>query len=155
MTESIQIRSATYNDLSQIIEMLANDLLGKQREQFTTPLPKFYEQAFNAIDKDPNNELIVAQKNNDVVGVLQLTFIPSLTYKGGWRLLVEGVRVDSGFRGCGIGKKLFCYAIERAKQKKCVMVQLTTDKSRIDAYRFYEGLGFKATHEGMKLHLSY
>ena len=155
MSESIQIRSATYNNLSQIVEMLANDPLGKQREQFTTPLLKSYIQAFDAIDKDPNNELIIAQKGNDVVGVLQLTFIPYLTYKGSWRLLVEGVRVDSRFRGSGIGKKLFYYAIDRAKQSKCVMVQLTTDKSRIDTHQFYEGLGFKATHEGMKLLLSY
>ena len=155
MSEPVQIRSATYNDLPQIVEMLADDPLGKQREQFITPLPKTYQQAFNAINEDLNNELIVAQKDDDVVGVLQLTFIPYLTYKGGWRLLVEGVRVDSRFRGCGIGKQLLQYAIEKAKQKKCVIVQLTTDKSRIDTHRFYENLGFKATHEGMKLHLSY
>ena len=155
MNEAIKIRLATYNDLSRIVEMLANDPLGKQREQFTTPLSKSYDQAFDAINKDPNNELIVAQRGNDVAGILQLTFIPYLTYKGSWRLFVEGVRVDSHFRGHGIGRKLLYYAIDRAKQKKCVMVQLTTDKSRIDAYRFYEGLGFKATHEGMKLHLSY
>ena len=153
MNESIQVRPATYNDLSRIIEMLADDPLGKQREHFTTPLSQSYNQAFHTIDKDPNNELIVAQKGNDVVGVLQLTFIPYLTYKGSWRLLIEGVRVDSRFRGCGIGRKLFHYAIEKAKQKKCIMVQLTTDKSRIDTHRFYESLGFKATHEGMKLHL--
>ena len=155
MSESIKIRSATYNDLPRIVEMLANDPLGKQREQFTAPLPKFYIQTFDAIDKDPNNELIVAQKSNDIVSVLQLTFIPCLTYRGGWRLLIEGVRVNPCFRGHGIGKKLLYYAIDRAKQKKCVMVQLTTDKSRIDTHRFYENLGFKATHEGMKLHLSY
>jgi GNAT superfamily N-acetyltransferase len=88
-----------------------------------------------------------------VVGVLQLTCIPSLTYQGGWRALIEGVRVDSGERSQGLGKTLFEWAIARARERGCHMVQLTTDKARPDAKRFYESLGFVASHEGLKLHL--
>jgi GNAT superfamily N-acetyltransferase len=88
-----------------------------------------------------------------VVGVLQLTYIPSLTYQGGWRALIEGVRVDSGERSQGLGKTLFEWAIARAREHGCHMVQLTTDKARPDAKRFYESLGFVASHEGLKLHL--
>jgi len=87
-----------------------------------------------------------------VVGVLQLTFIPYLTYQGGWRALIEGVRVARGARSQGLGKALLEWAIARARERGCVMVQLTTDKSRPDAKRFYDGLGFVASHEGMKLH---
>ena len=88
-----------------------------------------------------------------LVGVLQLTFIPYLTYMGGWRALIEGVRVSSDARSLGIGRQLIEWAIDRARERNCHLVQLTTDKSRPDALRFYEKLGFKASHEGMKLHL--
>jgi len=89
-----------------------------------------------------------------IVGVLQLTFIPYLTYQGGWRAVVEGVRVDGRVRSQGVGKALLEWAIARARERGSVMIQLTTDKSRPDAKRFYEGLGFVASHEGMKLHLT-
>jgi GNAT superfamily N-acetyltransferase len=95
----------------------------------------------------------VACQGARVVGVLQLTCIPSLTYQGGWRALIEGVRVDSGERSQGLGKTLFEWAIARARERGCHMVQLTTDKARPDAKRFYESLGFVASHEGLKLHL--
>ena len=95
----------------------------------------------------------VARFGDHVVGVLQITFLPSLTYQGAWRAMVEGVRVDSSARAGGIGRKLLGWAIERARQRGCCMVQLTSDKSRPDAIRFYQGLGFVASHEGMKLHL--
>ena len=91
--------------------------------------------------------------NGQIVGVLQLTFIPYLTYQGGWRGLIEGIRVAAGFRGQGIGRELFQWAIDRARQWGCHLVQLTTDKARPDALRFYESLGFRASHEGLKLHL--
>jgi GNAT superfamily N-acetyltransferase len=110
-------------------------------------------RAFRAIDGDTNNELIVACRDGKAVGVLQLTFIPYLTYQGGWRALIEGVRVDSRTRSQGLGKALIEWAIARARERGCIMVQLTTDKTRADAKRFYEGLGFVASHEGMKLHL--
>lgn len=132
--------------------MLADDPLGAKREKFEDPLPESYINTFEVIDADPHNELVVAELEGDVVGVLQLTFIPYLTYQGGWRALIEGVRVSSQHRGKGLGHKLFEWAIDRAKARGCHLIQLTSDKARPDAIRFYEDLGFKATHEGMKLH---
>jgi GNAT superfamily N-acetyltransferase len=131
--------------------MLADDVLGATRERFETPLPASYLAAFAEIDADPNNELVVACLGDDVVGVLQLTFIPYLTHQGSRRVLIEGVRVARAHRGTGLGTRLFEWAIERARERGCRMVQLTTDKSRPDARRFYETLGFVASHEGMKL----
>jgi GNAT superfamily N-acetyltransferase len=95
----------------------------------------------------------VATNEGTVVGVLQLTFIPNISYQGGWRALIEGVRVSADYRNQGIGRKLFEYAINRAKEKGCHMVQLTMDKERTEAHRFYQSLGFQASHEGFKLHL--
>jgi GNAT superfamily N-acetyltransferase len=132
--------------------MLADDALGALRERYTTPLPEAYYAAFEAIEADPNNELVVAERGGEVVGVLQLTFIPYLTYQGGWRALVEGVRVASSERGRGLGGLLLRWAVDRARARGCHLIQLTTDKRRPEALQFYERLGFKATHEGMKLH---
>lgn len=150
---ALSFRPATTDDLDDIVRMLADDPLGAKRETYTTPLPETYRRAFESIDKDPNNELVVATLDGRLVGVLQVTFIPYLTYRGSWRALIEGVRVDSSIRSGGIGRKMVEWAIERAKQKGCHMVQLTSDKSRPDAIRFYESLGFVASHEGFKLHL--
>jgi ribosomal protein S18 acetylase RimI-like enzyme len=147
------LRRARRDDLADIVRLLADDPLGAKRERFATPLPTSYVRAFEAIDADPNNELIVACCTSDVVGVLQLTFIPYLTYQGSWRALIEGVRVDARLRGRGVGEQLVRWAIERARSRGCRIVQLTTDKSRGDAKRFYERLGFVASHEGLKLHL--
>lgn len=150
----IGIRTATRDDLPAIIAMLANDHLGSKRERYADPLPDVYYRAFDAIDRDPNNEVVVAERSGKIIGTLQLTMIPNLTYQGGVRALIEGVRVDSTMRSAGIGRILFEWAIDQAKQRGCHMVQLTADKTRPDAHRFYESLGFSATHEGMKLHLS-
>ncbi len=136
------------------MRLLADDPLGAKRERFEIPLPERYLRAFEAIDADPNNELVVACIGPDVVGVLQLTFIPYLTYQGGWRALIEAVRVDSRQRSRGLGKTMFEWAIARARERGCHLVQLTTDKARPEAKRFYESLGFVASHEGMKLHLA-
>lgn len=149
----IEFRMATADDLERIVEMLADDKLGSQRERFEIPLPNSYYLAFAAIDKDPNNELVVACLNGEIVGVQQLTFIPYLTYQGGWRATIEGVRTASSVRGQGIGSQLIRHGIERANQRGCHLVQLTTDKNRPEALRFYEQLGFSATHEGMKMKL--
>ena len=151
--ETLTFREATREDVSIIVEMLADDHLGAQRERFESPLPESYYAAFEAITREANIELTVVCRNEAVIGVLQLTFIPYLTYQGGWRALIEAVRVNSAERGNGIGKALFDYAINRSREKGCHVVQLTTDKSRPDAFRFYEKLGFVASHEGMKLHL--
>jgi GNAT superfamily N-acetyltransferase len=150
---ALSFRRATRADVPVIVRMLADDPLGAQRERFTTPLPESYGRAFDAINADANNELVVACQADEVIGVLQLTYIPSLTYQGGWRALIEGVRVDGRFRSQGIGKALFEWAITRARERGCHLLQLTTDKARPDAKRFYEALGFIASHEGMKLQL--
>lgn len=155
MTEvALSFRRAWAEDLPAIVRMLADDPLGAKRERYEKPVPETYTRAFHAIDADPSHELVVAVQDEHVIGVLQLTFIPSLTYQGGWRALVEGVRVDRRVRSQGVGKALFEWAIARARERGCVMIQLTTDKSRPDAKRFYEGLGFVASHEGMKLHFT-
>jgi len=146
-------RRATRVDVPDIVRMLADDILGDKREQYAVPLPESYYTAFDAIDTASHNELIVAELNGKVVDVLQLTYIPYLTYRGSWRALIEGVRVDSSLRSSSIGRKLFTWAIERAQSKGCHLVQLTSDKARPEAIRFYESLGFVASHEGMKLHL--
>lgn len=150
---SISIRPATSQDLPAIVRMLADDDLGSKREDASIPLSPSYTMAFEAIENDPNNELMVAVAEDQVVGVLQITFIPYLTYQGGWRALIEGVRVSRETRSTGIGRTMFEWAIRRARERGCILAQLTTDKLRPDALRFYERLGFKASHEGMKLQL--
>lgn len=150
----LTFRHATREDLPAVVRLLADDPLGATREEATNPLPESYYAALEAIDGDPNNEVIVAEaEDGTLIGVLQITFVPGLTYRGGWRSLVEGVRVAAEFRSGGVGRRLFEWAIARARERGCHMVQLTTDKSRPDAVRFYESLGFTASHEGMKLRL--
>lgn len=153
MEAALSFRRAIRGDLQDIVRLLADDPLGAKRETYASPLPESYRAAFEAVDGDANNELVVAILGGRVVGVLQVTFIPYLTYRGSWRALIEGVRVDSSIRSGGIGRKMIEWAIERARQRGCHMVQLTSDKSRPDAIRFYENLGFVASHEGLKLHL--
>jgi ribosomal protein S18 acetylase RimI-like enzyme len=150
----VAFRRAERGDLEPIVRMLANDPLGAGRERYQTPLPAPYLAAFDAIRTDPNQELVVACLGERVVGVLQLTFIPSLTYQGSWRAQIEGVRVDVEVRSEGIGRRLVAWAIDRARERGCALVQLTTDKARSEAVRFYERLGFVPSHEGMKLRLS-
>lgn len=146
-------RKATKKDISKIVEMIADDELGKTRENFKNPLPKEYLDAFKNIDTDKNQELIVVENEElEIIGTLQLSFIQYLTYQGGIRAQIEAVRIRKDKRGLGIGKKMFEWAIHRAKEKKAHVLQLTTDKRRPKAIQFYEDLGFKATHEGMKIH---
>ncbi len=149
------IRLATVLDLPKIVFLLADDPLGATRERFENPLPESYEKAFDLIDQDNNNELLVLENERDgVVGVLQITYIPYLTYQGSWRALIEGVRIDKSHRAGGLGSMLVLEAIERAEQKNCRLVQLTSDKARPEAIQFYEKLGFTASHEGLKLKLA-
>ena len=133
--------------------MLAQDGLGSAREAFADPLPEAYYRAFEDIAADPNNLLLVSVLDDRVVGTLQLTFNASLSYCGGWRATVESVRTEASLRGQGIGTTLMQHAIELAKRKGCVMIQLSTHNTRKDAQRFYERLGFVASHVGMKLTL--
>lgn len=149
----MKFRKAENKDVIEIVEMLADDDLGKLREDFAIPLPESYMQAFGAISRDPNQELMVVEdENGSVIGTLQLSFIQYLTYRGGIRAQIEAVRIKKTHRGQGVGEKMFGWAIDRAQERGAHVLQLTTDKKRPDALRFYERLGFKASHEGMKLH---
>ena len=148
----MNFRIATKKDISEIVKMIAEDELGRKRENFQIPLPPEYVTAFENIDKDVNQELIVLESNKEIIGTLQLSFIQHLTYQGGIRAQIEAVRIRADQRGKGLGRALFEWAINRAKERKAHVVQLTSDKQRPDAIRFYEDLGFVSTHEGMKLH---
>lgn len=151
-TPQVSFRNAVRDDLPAIVRLLADDRLGARREQVATPLPDVYYAAFDAIARDPNNELIVVETNTHaVVGVLQMTFIPGITHRGSWRALIEGVRIAAEVRSGGVGRQLMEWAIARARERRCHVVQLTSDKSRVDAIRFYQRLGFVASHEGLKL----
>jgi ribosomal protein S18 acetylase RimI-like enzyme len=146
-------RAATTDDLPAIIALLMDDDLGKLREDLGTPLNPAYLAAFEAIARDPNQLLAVAEQDGLVVGCLQLTFIPGLSHLGMWRGQIEAVRVASSLRGSGVGRAMLSWAVEQCRARGCGLVQLTTDKRRTDAHRFYESLGFEASHEGMKLSL--
>lgn len=148
---NLQFREALETDIPYLVEMLSDDELGTIREDNSCPINQNYLKAFHNIEQDPSNELIVVENSGEVVGMLQLTFIPYLTHIGSWRCLIEGVRIHSKHRGQGLGNEFFEWAIERAKIRKCNIIQLTSDKQRLDALRFYENLGFEATHEGFKM----
>lgn len=149
----MQLREATRRDVPSVVALLAQDQLGHHRETPSVPLPDSYWGAFDAIDDDPNNRLIVAEDQGVIVGTLQLTFIPYLTFRGSWRAQIEAVRVESTRRDQGVGRQLIEWAIDQARNRGCHLVQLTTNKARKDAHRFYESLGFEPSHEGMKLYL--
>ena len=146
-------RLATEADLVDIVRMLADDKLGAKRENFQLPLPAVYQNAFNIIIADKHQELTVVELDNEIIASFQLTFTQYLTYQGGIRAQIEAVRVKVGHQAKGIGTLVFQYAIRRAKEKGAHLLQLTTDKKRPEAKRFYESLGFVDSHEGMKLHL--
>ena len=150
----ITFRKALITDLPTIVEMLADDALGQSREKFEHPLPHSYTEAFRKINNDPDQQLmVVVSENLELVGTLQLSFLRYLTYQGGIRAQIEAVRIKKGFRGLGIGREMFLWAIAQARKKGAHVLQLTTDKRRPEAIDFYKGLGFKNSHEGMKLHL--
>jgi ribosomal protein S18 acetylase RimI-like enzyme len=151
--QGILFRRATRADLPAIVRMLADDELGSQREQVENPLPESYYSAFKQIDSDPNHELIVAERNGEVIGTLHLMFLPSVSFQGGLRAQIESVRVDKRFQSQGIGSEMMKWAMERARQRSAHVVQLTTHKSRVDAHHFYERLGFQGSHLGMKISL--
>jgi ribosomal protein S18 acetylase RimI-like enzyme len=147
-------RRATRADLPAIVRLLADDPLGATRETATEPLPPSYHAAFDEIDRDPNQELVVvALPGRPVAGTMQLSFIPYLTHRGSRRAQIEGVRIASDLRSAGLGRRMIEWAIARARERGCELVQLTSDRRRPDAIRFYESLGFVASHEGMKLRL--
>jgi GNAT superfamily N-acetyltransferase len=148
-----EFREAREADLPSIVSLLANDPLGALREDSDASFWPAYRAAFEAISADPNHQLLVADVGGSVVGVLQLSFLPHLTYQGGWRAQIEGVRVSEEVRSGGVGQALLESAIGRARARGCHLVQLTTDRRRPRALQFYLRLGFEATHDGLKLHL--
>lgn len=150
----VRYRDATAADLGAIVAMYADDSLGQTRELPADPLPAVYLESFQQIDADPRHRLVVADDDGEIVGTLQLSFIPHLVLTGSERAQIEAVRVGSDRRGSGLGDALLRWAIEQARDRGCRLVQLTTNAERADAQRFYERLGFRPTHVGMKLELT-
>jgi len=150
---ALLFREATTADIPAIVAMLADDPLGAKRDDASEPLDAGYMAAFHAIAAEPNQILVVVEAESGLVGAFQLSFIPGLSGKGAWRAQVEGVRVRSDRRGEGIGAAMMRHAAALAAEKGCRTLQLTTDKSRTGAHRFYERLGFQRSHEGYKFAL--
>ncbi|MGW0865559.1 GNAT family N-acetyltransferase [Streptomyces koelreuteriae] len=147
----LEIRAAVTDDVPAIVGMLADDPLGAQRESPDDLAP--YLTALERLSSDPNQRLVVAVREGRVVGTLQLTIIPGLSRRGATRSIIEGVRIHADERGSGLGTQLIEWAISESRDSGCQLVQLTSDTSRTDAHRFYERLGFTASHTGFKLPL--
>jgi ribosomal protein S18 acetylase RimI-like enzyme len=146
----VKIRPARGNDVAAIVAMLADDALGRGRERLEDPLPPSYFRAFEAVERDPNIHLVVAEsENSEVIGCLQLCILPGLSSQGASRALIEDVRVASHCRSRGIGEQLVQWAVAEARGKGCKLVELLTHNTRVDAQRFYKRLGFQASHVGM------
>ncbi len=151
--KDILFREAQAQDLPDIVRLLGDDQLGSGREETGgIPAPS-YVRAFEAISSDPHNSVYIVEKKGNVMGCLQLTLIPNLSFSGAWRGQIEGVRIDKSLRGSGVGTEFFKWVIDKARQSNCKIVQLTMNTSRSDAHRFYENLGFEATHTGFKLYI--
>jgi len=149
----VDLRRAYREDLPAIVGLLADDGLGNGREDPRLPLDEAYVSAFEALDGDPNQLLLVAQEADVIAATMQLTFIAGISRKGAWRCQIEAVRVAASHRGSGLGQRMFEFAIAESRSRGCSLVQLTTDKTREDAHRFYDRLGFVASHIGYKLKL--
>ena len=147
---SVAIRRARRDDVDAIVNMLADDALGRARERIEDPLPASYFEAFDRVDRDPNLELVVAEEQGIVVGCLQLCILPGLSSQGASRALIEDVRVAAHRRGRGIGEQLVQWAVAEAR-KSCKLIELLTHHTRVDAQRFYERLGFQRSHVGMTM----
>jgi GNAT superfamily N-acetyltransferase len=153
-SSSVVLRRAKADDLPAIVDLIAADQLGAARDGIRNPADlAAYQEAFRVIDADPAQILMVAESGRDIVATMQLSFIPGLSRRGALRAQLEAVRVHEAYRDRGLGAAIFAWAIDEARQRGCALVQLTTDKSRTSAHRFYERLGFVASHEGMKLAL--
>lgn len=147
---TLTFRKAQRTDLETIVALLASDPLGQAREDASTPLQAAYVSAFEAIDADPNQLLAVVTDEDQVIGTLQLTFLPNISRLGAWRAQIEAVRIDPNCRGAGIGREMFLWAFAQAQARGCQLIQLSCDHTRKEAQRFYEGLGFEASHIGYK-----
>ena len=146
-------RVAEPKDLPEIVALLADDQLGNNRETIGNEVHQDYLAAFDEIQSDPNNEIIVATASGSVIATLQITYIPNLTHRGTRRAMIEGVRVSSTYRGAGVGTQLMKWVVRRCRSRGCRLVQLTSDLTRTDAVAFYGNLGFQHSHAGMKLWL--
>ena len=148
----VTIRRAGRGDVLSIVRMLADDPLGSGRERVEDPLPESYFRAFEAVDRDPNIQLMVAEDGEGVVvGCLQLGILPGLSSQGASRGLIEDVRVAAHCRSCGIGEQMVQWAVAQARARGCKLVELLTHNSRVDAQRFYKRLGFAQSHAGMTI----
>lgn len=153
-SSSAVLRRAEVIDLPAIIDLIAADQIGATRDGVETAEDlAAYQAAFEAIDRDPAHLLMVAQSGPDIVATMQLSFLPGLARRGALRAQIEAVRVHEAYRSRGLGAAMFIWAINESRRRHCALVQLTTNKSRTPAHRFYERLGFVASHEGMKLSL--
>lgn len=149
--EEFTIRRATVDDIASIVALLADDALGRTRESPADPTP--YQEAFHTIDADPHHLLVVMERDGEVIGTAQLTFIRGMARRGATRAQIEAVRIGRQARGGGLGSRLIDWCIKRARDEGCALVQLTSDSQRQDAHRFYTTLGFQASHVGFKLAL--
>jgi GNAT superfamily N-acetyltransferase len=152
-TTVLTMRQATLADLPAVVALLADDINSAGREDASEPLDPAYVSAFAAIDENPDQELIVAERDGAIVGTMQISFLPGLSFRGAWRGQIEAVRIASDLRGSGLGTVMIEWAVARCRARDCRMVQLTSKSTRRDAHRFYERLGFVKSHVGMKLHL--
>ena len=148
---AVSIRRARREDVGAIVAMLADDPLGSGRERIEEPLPPSYFRAFEAVEKDPNIQLVVAEQGGAVVGCLQLCVLPGLSSQGASRALIEDVRVATDCRSRGIGEQLVQWAVAQARARECRLVELLTHNTRVDAQRFYKRLEFVPSHVGMTL----
>ena len=153
--DGVVLREAVVEDVPAIVELLVADPLGAARDGITTDADlQVYLRAFEALTADPAHLLLVASDGVGVLATMQLSFLPGLSRRGALRAQIEAVRVREDYRSRGLGAALFEWAVQEARRRGCALVQLTTDKSRVDAHRFYERLGFVASHEGLKLTLT-
>ncbi len=153
MADALRMREAISDDLPAIVALLADDENGALREDAGLPLDPGYIAAFDAIAALPNQELIVAEKDGRIVGTMQLSYLPGLSFRGRWRGQIEAVRIASALRGQGLGTVMIEWAVERCRARGCKMVQLTSKRTRLDAHRFYERMGWDQSHSGFKLML--
>ncbi len=153
MADALRMREATSDDLPAIVALLADDENGALREDARLPLDPGYVAAFDAIAALPNQELIVAEQDGRIVGTMQLSYLPGLSFRGRWRGQIEAVRIASALRGHGLGTAMIEWAVERCRARGCKMVQLASKRTRLDAHRFYERMGWDKSHSGFKLML--
>ncbi len=153
MAGALLMREAVRDDLPAIVALLADDANGALREDARLPLDPGYEAAFDAIASLPNQDLIVAERDGQVIGTMQLSYLPGLSYRGRWRGQIEAVRIATALRGQGLGSIMIAWAVERCRARGCGMVQLTSMRNRPEAHRFYERLGWERSHYGFKLTL--